>query len=712
MLKALRQLIICLTLTFGAAFHSGATSVTGVPIAHSSNSHIADSIRSLLPAAGTAADSLPLLQNLFDLAERDQLNEIAMSIRGVARRCGNTDASADILRQLANINYSNDSVLTALEKEALEQPDTPDRLRLLTFIRLIHTSLMASSPSFGSNLPGLRDLVEKSYDDAGSLHQSVIDAYAVCACLANLSKGELLTQYIDRLKKLIDRLPADHRYIRYFYLNQAASLYTYCEQPSKAIAADREMLALIADIEAIHHSKGRIYRNYDTARFSALRRMMLNSSELSDGETEEIYQALEELGKRNSEIGETMRSYPRSRSAYLMKKGQYAEAIPLLQKAIALESRPLQRRFFLKMLRDAALAVGDRVTLLEAAVEYSNMLDEYIDRKSAEHYIELQARYDIDELRQLNRELSIASDKTRSLWIMICLAIAVAMLIAILAVIYVNYRRVHAISASLEERNHQLRKERDESRRIQAELTEARSRAAKSEQLKADFVSEISHEILTPVSEINDYTRLIFECIPADQQRYMERFVKNVKLNCELLKLLINDMIGISQFDKSKAIVEIGPASSRTLCLEALHSIEPQVAAGVEVIADSSNLADIAMVTDGKRIIKVLENLLSNAAKFTSRGSISLACRAVDNDGKAMVEFSVTDTGIGIPDDKSEEIFRRFEKLGKNTTQGIGLGLPICRMIARMLQGEVAVDSSYTKGARFIFTTPADLTAR
>ena len=112
---------------------------------------------------------------------------------------------------------------------------------------------------------------------------------------------------------------------------------------------------------------------------------------------------------------------------------------------------------------------------------------------------------------------------------------------------------------------------------------------------------------------------------------------------------------------------------------------------------------DIILLTDATRLEQVLINFLTNAAKFTDKGEIVVSY-SVDNDNRQVI-FSVTDTGSGIPADKAEIIFERFEKLD-SFAQGTGLGLHICRLIANMLKGKVMVDTSYTKGARFLFIHP------
>ena len=112
------------------------------------------------------------------------------------------------------------------------------------------------------------------------------------------------------------------------------------------------------------------------------------------------------------------------------------------------------------------------------------------------------------------------------------------------------------------------------------------------------------------------------------------------------------------------------------------------------------------MNTDELRLQQLLTNLLSNAAKFTSEGEINLSFTV--DEGKEEVRFSVTDTGCGIPEDKCEKIFERFEKLD-DFIQGTGLGLSVCQIISEQLNGSLSVDISYKDGARFVFIHPTNL---
>ena len=166
---------------------------------------------------------------------------------------------------------------------------------------------------------------------------------------------------------------------------------------------------------------------------------------------------------------------------------------------------------------------------------------------------------------------------------------------------------------------------------------------------------------------------------------------------------IVNDIFDIGALEGRQASVNKSPVSIHAMCRMAMDSVSSLANPGVELKFVSENDPDLVFVTDAKRVEQVLINMLTNAEKFTESGFVHLSY-TIDRK-ESEVSFIVTDTGPGIPKGKEEEIFQRFVKLEKYS-QGLGLGLPICRMIANLLQGSIEVDKSYDKGARFIFKVP------
>ena len=169
---------------------------------------------------------------------------------------------------------------------------------------------------------------------------------------------------------------------------------------------------------------------------------------------------------------------------------------------------------------------------------------------------------------------------------------------------------------------------------------------------------------------------------------------------------MLNDILDISSLECGKIRFNYSAEEIVQICQHILmttaHTRQPGVEGRLECAVDSYMLT-----TDVHRLSQILINLLTNAAKFTSEGSITLGVEICPEQNEVL--FSVTDTGPGIPLDKQEMVFNRFEKLDGNKKKGTGLGLAICRQIAMIFGGRIWVDPTYTGGARFIFAHPIGL---
>ena len=169
-----------------------------------------------------------------------------------------------------------------------------------------------------------------------------------------------------------------------------------------------------------------------------------------------------------------------------------------------------------------------------------------------------------------------------------------------------------------------------------------------------------------------------------------------------MLLTLLNDILDISSLECGKIRFNYSAEEIVQICQHILmttaHTCQPGVEGRLECAVDSYMLT-----TAVHRLSQILINLLTNAAKFTSEGSIVLGVEICPEQNEVL--FSVTDTGPGIPLDKQEMIFNRFEKLDENA-QGTGLGLSICQLIIEQLGGKIWIAPGYDKGARFLFTHP------
>ena len=231
-------------------------------------------------------------------------------------------------------------------------------------------------------------------------------------------------------------------------------------------------------------------------------------------------------------------------------------------------------------------------------------------------------------------------------------------------------------------------------------LLEAKNAAEESNHLKSAFLANMSHEIRTPLNAIVGFTDVIASGeVPADEVMEYNTIIKS---NSDLLLRLINDILDMSRLESGKVILNYEKCDVVDLCREALATVDISTKTGNQFKFDC-HLEHFLLDIDPQRLKQVIINLLSNASKFTNHGIITLAFWIDEVAQEAC--FSVTDTGCGIPAEKQNHVFQRFEKLNEYA-QGTGLGLAICKLIVEKGGGRIWVDPAYTTGARFVFTIP------
>lgn len=228
-----------------------------------------------------------------------------------------------------------------------------------------------------------------------------------------------------------------------------------------------------------------------------------------------------------------------------------------------------------------------------------------------------------------------------------------------------------------------------------------KEKAVQAIQRKNMFLSNMSHEVRTPLNAIVGFSAVLTDEDESFDDESRREFSEIIKVNSFQLLKLINDILDFSDFENDNITFNIRTHDAVKLCNEVVETVMASRKLEVEMRFDT-DLSVLMLDTDDARLRQVLINLLVNAAKFTEQGSIVLELKMADADTAL---FSVTDTGCGIPPEKQHLIFERFEKLN-DFVQGSGLGLSICQLIVKYMNGKLWVDSGYTRGARFCFTHP------
>ena len=231
----------------------------------------------------------------------------------------------------------------------------------------------------------------------------------------------------------------------------------------------------------------------------------------------------------------------------------------------------------------------------------------------------------------------------------------------------------------------------------QKELEAARIKAEESDRLKSAFLANMSHEIRTRLTAIVGFSKLV---IDAECTNEKEQYAEIIERNSEILLNLFNDILDLSSLEADSLSFNIRPIKLIDICLQLEQQFCYKVKNGTKLILDDVD-TELYVSGDWNRIIQIISNLLSNAAKFTPKGEIHFGYREKED----FVEFYVKDSGIGIPAERVATIFQRFGKIN-DFVQGTGLGLTLCRMLVEKMGGRIWLRSQEGKGSRFYFTLP------
>lgn len=672
---------------------------------------VRDSILHELSLAKTSQDSIPLLYHLYDISHLrvDRLRTLAQLVK-TARHAKDLSAELDALRSYTNIVTANDSVMSLCLDVARALPPGNERDEAIAFIEINRISANARTLPEAQKMKVLQRLISNyRQGQKENIYDEIKQLYEVCLYLSHSTTGELYTEYLEKLHELINGLPEDGRKVLpNMYYTQLAIIYTKNKQYEKAIAADKELLKIIHKLEIEYKQQGRIFKNYDTNYYVCYRRILTNYPSLTPEEVEYYYQQIIELTQRSKEVQKDFENSKRPLIYYLMAKKEYAQALPVLKAAL---NAPVNRPSYMEILQfiiEAATEVNDKATLLQGTIRYNALLEEYNKAKSAEKYKELQILYDVNQLKADNAQLELekreAEIKSGRAIIRLTI-IAISILSVLLIIVFWLYNRTKRLAHNLQRSKQKLQDERVILLDTQKELTIARDQAESANRMKTLFIQNMSHEIRTPLNAIMGFSQLVVENAEGKEKEEMEMYAQMISGNSELLLTLVGDVLDIAKMESGEIKLNMQPCSIQAICQLAISNVKHRAQPGVKMYfqPDKDAPIDMTLLTDATRLEQVLINFLTNASKFTSEGEIILSY-AIDND-RCEAIFSVTDTGPGIPADKADIIFERFEKLD-SFAQGTGLGLHICRLIANMLKGKVMVDTSYTDGARFLFIHP------
>lgn len=304
---------------------------------------------------------------------------------------------------------------------------------------------------------------------------------------------------------------------------------------------------------------------------------------------------------------------------------------------------------------------------------------------------ELSANMDNSHLKMINAELKLKEQQQETAFNnRIFIFIIILFVTVIISTIYYVRMKNHSIKHLREAWN---------------EAHESEQRALNANRMKTLFIQNMSHEIRTPLNAICGFSQLLSNQNMAENMSVEEKteYGDLINTNTKMLTTLIDDILSLSEMESGKYKITMKHCCPNSICSLAMKTSLHRCHDNVKMYFTTDIPNEYLLYTDKDRMLEVMINFLTNAIKYTLAGEIHIHCSILEHPGK--VTFSVADTGVGVPAEKAEFIFSRFEKLD-DFKQGIGLGLTICKKIAELLYGEVYLDTTYKGGAKFVFEHP------
>jgi signal transduction histidine kinase len=252
-------------------------------------------------------------------------------------------------------------------------------------------------------------------------------------------------------------------------------------------------------------------------------------------------------------------------------------------------------------------------------------------------------------------------------------------------------------------------------KKIEVELALAKEQAEHANRAKSDFLARMSHELRTPLNAIIGITEMLIEDVIDKDNNALDEPLTRVNGAGRHLLDLINELLDVSKIEAGKIDLHMETFNITELIKDVSATVKPMLDTNHDTLEIKNLTEKDDMLSDKKRVMQILLNLLSNAAKFTENGSVTLNAKSSNEDDSEYIIFDVIDTGTGIPADKIDKIFDEYSQVKSSKSPksskfaSTGLGLNISRKLARIMGGDITVTSKYGEGSTFTVKLPVEV---
>lgn len=670
-------------------------------LATEGNTAVKDSLSEALPSASSPLQKLEIMTNLMDLSRQEEQVEYAKQLYWLALEEDEDyykeAALTEILRFYVNTDAKDSAKVYLAEAERELKGKARDFLvtymKTIMDVRVVYYTKgedrMKLIEKYKLRLETEKDMpvLDKisNYYLLGMANSNRVDPKNQDAIYKEVC------YYMNNLIELSDNIPLRYSYL--FRLNTLNILSLMEATPENRVKASLRYLNMQKEYADTKEMKKRPYTS---------KRHLLNAYSTLATAAETVgkdmatyyFNYFIDLNRKYPEDAAFSAEYDRYFTSL-----NYYKSIRDFQKAADYNDSVIyyfrHGNFQFDLTENIVLTLKDKIDCLdslhrykdayEAYKEYSVLLDSARTRSMENKVEDLEIKKHVDELVVEKKALEIDLQKSRSqLYLFLALLI-----LSICFGIFIFFRLGKIKS---------LYKELQESNRL---VIIASEKAQESERMKNAFIKNMCHEVRTPLNAINGFAELITSDGISPEEK--KEFSKIIYTNCHNITSMMNDVLVIAQLDSSNEVLPLEPVHISLLChheMNKLKKLQQKPDIHYQVKGDKSN--DL-IYSDPNHFGIIISHLLNNANKFTNQGSITLSYQP-EEEGKIMC-ICVTDTGCGIPADKSEWIFERFTK-NDDFIPGSGLGLYLCRLITQRLNGSLKLDTCYTGGARFILRLP------
>ena len=670
-------------------------------LATEGNTAVKDSLSEALPSASSPLQKLEIMTNLMDLSRQEEQVEYAKQLYWLALEEDEDyykeAALTEILRFYVNTDAKDSAKVYLAEAERELKGKARDFLvtymKTIMDVRVVYYTKgedrMKLIEKYKLRLETEKDMpvLDKisNYYLLGMANSNRVDPKNQDAIYKEVC------YYMNNLIELSDNIPLRYSYL--FRLNTLNILSLMEATPENRVKASLRYLNMQKEYADTKEMKKRPYTS---------KRHLLNAYSTLATAAETVgkdmatyyFNYFIDLNRKYPEDAAFSAEYDRYFTSL-----NYYKSIRDFQKAADYNDSVIyyfrHGDFQFDLTENIVLTLKDKIDCLDSLHRYKDAYEAYKDysvlldsarTRSMENKVEdLEIKKYVDELVVEKKALEIDLQKSRSqLYLFLALLI-----LSICFGIFIFFRLGKIKS---------LYKELQESNRL---VIIASEKAQESERMKNAFIKNMCHEVRTPLNAINGFAELITSDGISPEEK--KEFSKIIYTNCHNITSMMNDVLVIAQLDSSNEVLPLEPVHISLLChheMNKLKKLQQKPDIHYQVEGDKSN--DL-IYSDPNHFGIIISHLLNNANKFTNQGSITLSYRP-EEEGRIMC-ICVTDTGCGIPADKSEWIFERFTK-NDDFIPGSGLGLYLCRLITQRLNGSLKLDTSYTGGARFILRLP------